>query len=167
MNVFDIRNVVVGHYAAYMKSFVQISDPGIREYLDGHLSRGRLWPDPLVQLNPSFASGGNIDDLVAGKALHPLCSEIFRYGKDSESPRGQRLNLRVHRREALAAARDGASYVLTTETGSGKSLAYFVPIIDRILREEPGRGIRAIVVYPMNALASSQFGELEKFLGED
>lgn len=46
-------------------------------------------------------------------------------------------------------------------------MAYIVPIVDRVLREGSGRGVRAIVVYPMNALANSQRGELEKFLGKD
>jgi ATP-dependent helicase YprA (DUF1998 family) len=50
--------------------------------------------------------------------------------------------------------------VLTTGTGSGKSLSYIVPIVDRILRQGGGDGIKAIVIYPMNALANSQAGEL-------
>jgi hypothetical protein len=57
--------------------------------------------------------------------------------------------------------------VLTTGTGSGKSLSYIVPIVDRVLRaRETDRRpkVRAIIVYPMNALANSQLGELEKFL---
>jgi ATP-dependent helicase YprA (DUF1998 family) len=47
-------------------------------------------------------------------------------------------------------------YVLSTGTGSGKSLAYIVPIVDHILRQGLGQGIKAIIVYPMNALANSQ-----------
>jgi ATP-dependent helicase YprA (DUF1998 family) len=39
-----------------------------------------------------------------------------------------------------------------------------VPIVDHVLRAGAGRGIRALVVYPMNALANSQHGELRKFL---
>jgi len=54
--------------------------------------------------------------------------------------------------------------VLTTGTGSGKSLAYIVPAVDHILRRGSGQGVRALVVYPMNALANSQFNELRKFL---
>lgn len=65
---------------------------------------------------------------------------------------------------AIEAARSGDPYVLSTGTGSGKSLAYIVPIVDRILRQGPGQGIKAIIVYPMNALANSQFEELSKFI---
>ena len=39
-----------------------------------------------------------------------------------------------------------------------------VPIVDHVLRHGSRRGIQAIVVYPMNALANSQLGELDKFL---
>src|SRR5262249_39789868 len=56
------------------------------------------------------------------------------------------------------------SYVLTTGTGSGKSLSYIIPAVDYVLRNGSGAGIKAIVVYPMNALANSQREELDKFL---
>jgi hypothetical protein len=50
---------------------------------------------------------------------------------------------------------------------SGKSLAYIIPIVDHVLRTGAGRGIQAIVAYPMNALANSQAEELSKFLGKE
>ncbi|MBI4601554.1 MAG: DEAD/DEAH box helicase [Planctomycetes bacterium] len=74
------------------------------------------------------------------------------------------MSLHRHQDEAIRAARRGRNYVLTTGTGSGKSLSYIVPIVDHVLRTGSGRGIQAIVVYPMNALANSQRIELEKFL---
>ena len=61
-------------------------------------------------------------------------------------------------------AKEGKSYVLTSGTGSGKSMTYIVPIVDHVLRRGSGKGIQAIVVYPMNALANSQDEELRKFL---
>src|SRR5436305_1649536 len=42
--------------------------------------------------------------------------------------------------------------------------AYVIPIVNHVLQNGSGKGIKAIVVYPMNALANSQLGELEKFL---
>lgn len=66
--------------------------------------------------------------------------------------------------EAIEVARRREPYVLTTGTGSGKSLGYIIPIVDAVLRADPRPGIKAICVYPMNTLANSQCGELEKFL---
>jgi ATP-dependent helicase YprA (DUF1998 family)/very-short-patch-repair endonuclease len=96
--------------------------------------------------------------------LHERCAQIFRRGKSPADTTGEPLLLHRHQREAIEAARTGANYVLTTGTGSGKSLAYIVPIVDHVLKIGSGKGIQAIVVYPMNALANSQAGELEKFL---
>jgi ATP-dependent helicase YprA (DUF1998 family) len=59
------------------------------------------------------------------------------------------------------------SFVVTTGTGSGKSLSFFIPVVDRILREkasDPTPRTRAIIIYPMNALANSQLEEMRKFL---
>jgi hypothetical protein len=62
----------------------------------------------------------------------------------------------------------GSGAMQTTGAGSGKSLAYIIPIVDRVLAAKTTgsykRGIKAIIVYPMNALANSQRRELEKFL---
>lgn len=127
------------------------------------LAEGALWPEPLIQLNPSFEPGEWIDDLVASGVLHEECARIFRIKPEATDP-GRPLRLYRHQADAIRAARSGQHYVLTTGTGSGKSLSYIVPIVDHVLRRGSGRGIQAIVVYPMNALANSQMGELRKFL---
>jgi superfamily II DNA/RNA helicase/very-short-patch-repair endonuclease len=74
------------------------------------------------------------------------------------------MRLHRHQVDAIHEARSRKNYVLTTGTGSGKSLSYIIPIVDHVLRNGRGKGIQAIVVYPMNALCNSQYGELEKFL---
>ncbi len=163
MNIFAYRDRLTDDYASYVESFIQIRDPAIRSYVQQQLDQGVLWPAPLLQLNPLFAPGDSIDELVAQDVLHQECARIFRK-KSQDDPAGRTLRLHKHQEEAIRVARGGYSYVLTTGTGSGKSLAYIVPIVDYVLRHSPGRGIRAIVVYPMNALANSQMKELEKFL---
>lgn len=165
MDVFSLRNALISDYANYIGSFIRIADAGISRVVQDEINAGLLWPEPLVQLNPSFEVGAWIDDLVAEGDLHSECARVFRVGKSLENPVGNSLRLYRHQTEAIGSARSGQSYVLTTGTGSGKSLAYIVPIVDHVLREGSGNGVRAIVVYPMNALANSQFNELEKFLG--
>ncbi len=164
MHIFEFRNRLIDDYASYIKSFIQIRDPHIRSFVERQLQGGMLWPDPLIQLNPLFTPGASIDELVADGTLHRECARVFRKDKSEDDGLGRPLRLHRHQSEAIAIARKGASYVLTTGTGSGKSLAYIVPIVDSVLRHGSGKGIQAIVVYPMNALANSQLKELEKFL---
>ncbi len=125
---------------------------------------GMLWPQPLIQMNPMFQLGCTIDQLVDQGVLHSACAQIFRRGKEEKQPHGHLLHLHQHQEEAIRVARGGHSYILTTGTGSGKSLSYMIPIVDSVLRHPNTPGIKAIVVYPMNALANSQKGELEKYL---
>ena len=164
MDVFDLRNRLVEDYANYTRSFITIADPRIKAFVEQQLQQGVLWPEPLLQLNPTFFPGGTVDDLVADGTLHPECARIFRIGKTDHDFTGQLLQLHTHQVDAVRQAKQGRSYVLTSGTGSGKSLAYIIPIVDHVLRRGSGQGIQAIVVYPMNALANSQAEELKKFL---
>src|SRR5712691_610494 len=166
MDVFRVRDRLIEDYREFTGSFVDIHDKTIREHVAERMARGYQWPDPWLSLNPNFASGGTVTDLITEGLLHPECERIFRL-KDG-NPDGPPLRLHQHQREAIEAARTGSSYVLTTGTGSGKSLAYIIPIVDRVLAAKAAGtyrpGIKAIVVYPMNALANSQLRELQKFL---
>jgi very-short-patch-repair endonuclease len=164
MEVFELRNGLIADYRQYVTSFMAILDTRIRERVETSLREGQLWPDPRVGLNPAFEPGGWIDDLVTDGTLHDACKHIFRAGKGDQDHIGSRMRLHKHQVDAIRAAQQRKNYVLTTGTGSGKSLAYIIPIVDRVLREGSGKGIKAIVVYPMNALANSQIGELDKFL---
>ena len=164
MNVFDLRDRLVGDYASYTRSFIKIADARISDMVDHNLNAGAFWPEPLLQLNPTFLPGGTIDELVAEGTLHNECTRIFRIDKSDTDHTGKQLLLHTHQREAILKAKEGKSYVLTSGTGSGKSLTYIVPIVDHVLRNGSGRGVQAIVVYPMNALANSQDEELKKFL---
>lgn len=163
MNVFDLRNELVSEYGAYTQSFINIRHEALRAKVTEEIDGGALWPRPLLQLNPAYEPGGSVDDLVKAGTLHPECARIFRRKRDDQDP-GAALLLYRHQVEAIERARQGEPYVVTTGTGSGKSLTYILPIVDHVLRRGSGRGIQAIVIYPMNALANSQFDELEKFL---
>ncbi len=96
--------------------------------------------------------------------LHPECARIFRVEKTDTDHIGQAAAASHAPAQAIRKAKEGKSYVLTSGTGSGKSMTYIVPIVDHVLRRGSGNGIQAIVVYPMNALANSQDEELRKFL---
>ncbi len=164
MNIFDLRQDIINDYQQYATSFLTIRDDYIRQRISKEQERGAFWPDPLIQLNPNFKPGAWIADLVQDDTLHRLCETIFAFNKGTSERRPLRLH--QHQLDAVNVARGGHNYVLTTGTGSGKSLAYIVPIVDYVLRQGSGQGIKALIIYPMNALANSQEGELRKFLEE-
>jgi len=163
MNVFELRNQLVSDYKSYVSSFIQIRDNRIRAHVNEQLQAGLLWPEPLIQLNPAFQHGHYVDELADEGVLHKTCKSIFSR-KSQENTGESKLRLHQHQEDAIRVAQSGKNYVLTTGTGSGKSLAYIIPIVDYVLKNGSGKGVQAIIVYPMNALANSQLGELEKFI---
>jgi Lhr-like helicase len=162
MKAFELDDCLIDRYSSFSRSFTRIRSDDLRSAVDHEYDAGRFWPDSLLSINPRYESGPTIDELVANGELDPATGKIFRFG---ETP----LKLHRHQAQALAKARSGRSFVVTTGTGSGKSLCFFVPIVDaivRALRNREPRRTRAIIVYPMNALANSQIKEIDKFIGE-
>ncbi len=172
MDVFEFRRKLVREYEVFTRSFCRIRSQDIQTFADSAYQNERFWPDPLIQMNPGFVSNTTVSKLVAEGHLHPLCDRIFRI--KNEDGTGSTLSLYHHQEEAIKRAAQGKSYIVSTGTGSGKSLAYFIPIVDAILKTKDLQkngsvrkpSISAIVVYPMNALCNSQRDELEKFLAK-
>src|SRR5690242_12316681 len=112
MNVFDLRDRLTGDYSKFVRSFIHIRDDRIRAAVETELNGGLLWPDPLIQLNPSFEPGEWIDKLTDDGVLHDECRRIFRIKPDAEGL-GSPLRLHRHQSEAVRTARGGNNYVLT------------------------------------------------------
>ncbi len=164
MDVFALDCSLVSDYSAFARSFTTVKAEDLRQSIDETYATGRFWPEPLLQLNPHYKPGGSVLGLVRDGTLDPGCAAYFRDFQAGEGESDRSLKLR---REAIVKAAAGKSFVVTTGTGSGKSLGFFIPIVDSAIRarlagEAPRT--RAIVIYPMNALANSQMKELEKFL---
>jgi serine/threonine protein kinase len=172
MDVFGVHRTLIRDYRSFTEGGTVIRDDRIAAFVEDDLNSKSQWPDPWLSLNPFFQSGGTVVELAGQKVLHEECARIFQARKTEGGtvPDGRPLTLHQHQREAIDAAASGASYVLTTGTGSGKSLAYIVPIVNKVLHQRDAEGpkapkrVRAIIVYPMNALANSQLKELEKYL---
>ncbi len=165
MDVFALRDNVIREYERFATSFTTIHAEDIRRRVDEIYAKNRYWPEPLIQINPNYKPAQSIDDLIRDGLLDPGCSSIFRTGDGN----GQSLQLYQHQKEAIALAHDDLSFVVTTGTGSGKSLCFFIPIVSAILtekRDDSTPRTRAIIIYPMNALANSQFEELSKYVKE-
>lgn len=158
MSIFDLHASVLADYRDFVRSFFTVADDRAREFVERALvEEARLWPEFLLQVSPSYARTATVDELAARGILHEETARIFR------TPDGHPFHLYQHQVEALEQARRGQGYVVTSGTGSGKSLTYFVPIVDSLIRQSATADrVAAMVVYPMNPLVNSQVQALEK-----
>lgn len=160
MQAFEFDKKLINSYEQFSRSFSSIRAEDLKKEIDDIYDNGRFWPDALLSLNPRFMSGPTVDELVNSGDLDEGTGRVFRFG---EMP----LRFHRHQAEAIAQAKQDKSFVVTTGTGSGKSLCFFVPVVDAVIRARRAgkpRRTTAIIVYPMNALANSQMKEIDKFI---
>lgn len=156
-NIFDLHKDILDEYKLYIDSFINIADERILEKVKKDFDLGNLYPEPLVQFNPSFESGGNVKDLVNNGILVNEFNNIFYDGENKS------WAIYKHQTEAIIKGNEGKSFVVTSGTGSGKSLTYISTIFNHLFKNPNKPGIKAIIVYPLNALINSQEAALRGF----
>jgi superfamily II DNA/RNA helicase/very-short-patch-repair endonuclease len=156
-NIFDLHNDILTDYKLYIDSFINIADKDIRDKVREDFDSGNLYPEPLVQFNPSFESGGKVEDLINNSVLVRDFNNIF-YDETGNS-----WSIYKHQTEAIIKGNEGKGFVVTSGTGSGKSLTYISTIFNHLFKNPNQPGIKAIIVYPLNALINSQEAALEGF----
>ncbi len=166
LNIFELREYLTDTYESFATSFTIVRAEDLKPKLQQIYQDEKYWPQPLIQVNPRYKPSTNVHELRIGNQIEPETEKIFSINQ-------QPLCLYQHQFESLEKAQKNQSYVVTTGTGSGKSLCFFIPIVNGILSEkrselkEKGQikpRTRAIIIYPMNALANSQREEIRKFL---
>ncbi len=78
MNIFQSHNKIVGDYASYITSFINISDEQIEQKVKNELEAGKLWPQPLLLFNPAYQQVGSISEIVDSGLLTKEAKDIFR-----------------------------------------------------------------------------------------
>lgn len=156
-NIFDLHKSILSDYKLYIDSFINIADEKILETVRKDFDSGNLYPEPLVQFNPSFESGGSVEDLVNTGVLVKDFNHIFYDGENKS------WSIYKHQTEAIVIGNEGKGFVVTSGTGSGKSLTYISTIFNYLFKNPNKPGIKAIIVYPLNALINSQETALVNF----
>lgn len=152
VDIFNLHKDIIEDYKSFVNSFINIKDTTLRSYVESEINRGKFWPEPLIQFNPSFKRGTSVQALCNNGTLHPEIENIFKG-----------FSLFQHQVEAITRGAAGFDYVVTSGTGSGKSLIFLATVFDYLLKHKTSKGISAVIVYPMNALINSQTEEIRKF----
>jgi superfamily II DNA/RNA helicase len=148
--IFSLHKSVMTDYADYVRSFVHIANPEIRDAVQNELCQGnKYWPDPIIQFNPAYKPGETTENLVARQVLHADCLHTFTG-----------FPLYQHQVSAIKLGSQGKGFIVTSGTGSGKSLTFLGTIFNHLLKTPNAPGVQAVIVYPMNALINSQYQEI-------
>jgi len=155
-------------YLHYLQTIKPFQDKWLRQQFTQAISEpDMLVKGPLVEISPPFKTRASIRDLVEEGVLSPLFQNLCT---PDHLPYERPLYL--HQETAIRKVITGRNIVMATGTGSGKTEAFLIPILDHLLREQVGGsldnpGVRALLLYPMNALANDQMkrlrGLLEKY----
>lgn len=152
-------------YLRYLATIYPFRDERLREaFLAAIAEPERLLKGPLLEASPPFQRGRTIEQLVADGVLHPLFKQLCSDALPWERP------LHLHQDRAIThTVQRGRNVIVATGTGSGKTESFLLPILDSLLREQAAGtlhepGVRALLLYPMNALANDQLKRLRRVL---
>ncbi|AGT93585.1 dead/deah box helicase [Rhodococcus erythropolis CCM2595] len=150
-------------YKRYLKTLLAPSDPAIAHAFSGAIDNtDLLTKGPLLELTPPYAAGSTLQEMVNDGVLHPEFVGINSRVVPLDRP------LYVHQETAIRKVVAGRNLVVSTGTGSGKTESFLLPILNSLIAERAagklGPGVRALLLYPMNALANDQLGRLREML---
>ena len=156
-------------FIGYISTLFHISDKDYAAQFAAALrEEGAIAKGPYLDVSDSYKTGKSLAQMIeegeASSLFHSLEGDIPDGEKEIQINRG----LYLHQERALRKTNKGKNLIVTTGTGSGKTECFIIPIINHLLREaEEGTlssGVRAILIYPMNALANDQMKRLRNLL---
>lgn len=155
----------------------EIRHPELNAFLRDHLSgsdteQGALLSSPVFEGAAPYRSSGLTLDSLRTPRLHPRLIKAL-VGAPGEAYRFD-YPAYAHQVEAWAHLRaaDPRSVLVSSGTGSGKTECFLVPMLDDLACEVEaakgaGRGrltgVRALMLYPLNALIASQEQRLQRW----
>lgn len=150
----DTLNETIGRYIGTAVSVSAARTPLLAEAMQQALAREQFVQGPFLESLPDFRKGSSLRGLVEEGVLDPAWERMVKSGHAHLYDR----KLYSHQNDAIRSAVGGTNYLVATGTGSGKTESFLYPLINRLLAsgnlDKPG--VRAILVYPLNALANDQ-----------
>lgn len=165
-NPIAVARKIEKSYRDYIATTIHFDDADLQAQLERILAEtGYLAKGPLLESAPPYKASVCINDLVKEKLL---CRSMLTLGGGDPSAFDPNRKLYKHQEQAIRYAAAGRNYAVVTGTGSGKTECFLLPILNDILcefeQQGPSAGVRAMILYPMNALANDQLKRLRELL---
>ena len=154
------------NYLSFLTASFSLRNVSLSEQFKDKLRHSDdLFKGPILQANPHYRTAHSLNELVQ-MSDSGVCSAFEAYGNLGGFSTTRPLY--VHQEKALRKAAAGENIIVATGTGSGKTESFLLPIINHLLKEKQSGpltpGVRALLIYPMNALANDQVKRLREIL---
>ena len=156
---------------AYIESAYHLSDPHLVQLRRELLEQSEvLCHAPFIESSARYKVGKPYDELN----IPSEAAQLLTYLATMDGGRVVFSQPYQHQADALEAVLDDdlRHTIVTTGTGSGKTETFLLPIIGRLAREAASssnsfqsRAVRALLLYPMNALVNDQLSRLRRLFG--
>ncbi len=157
----ELENYIKSQY--FGKSHILLS--ALSEHLD---DEGVLYQKPFIESSPAYVT---VQNGIQESSIDPWLKEFFLKMADEEL--GIFPSPFRHQVSALEAAMRGEDLFVSTGTGSGKTECFMWPLLAKMATEARNaqsswtkRGVRTLIMYPMNALVSDQISRLRRMIGD-
>lgn len=156
-------------FIGYISTLFHISDQAYAsQFLSALREEGSIAKGPYLDISDSYKTGHSLEELIEEGEASPLFRNLEGAIPDGDKEIQINRGLYLHQESALRKTNQGRNLIVTTGTGSGKTECFIIPIINHLLREagegKLSSGVRAILIYPMNALANDQMKRLRNLL---
>ncbi len=153
---------IVEKYKRYLNTIFQIADANYSNQFKNELANPESFSaGPFLDVTDSFVKGRTITQLISDGIL---AEGVNRIKMPQERP------LYQHQENAIKRVIGGQNIVVSTGTGSGKTESFLIPIFNQLIKEDENNeltpGVRALIIYPMNALANDQMERLRELLAD-
>ena len=168
-NPIEASKAIKDEFISYISTLFHISDKEYEKiFLEELQKEGTITKGPYLELNDSYKKGASLAKLIESNEISPLFNDLEGNLPDKDKELQLNRELFLHQEEAIKKVNNNHNLIVTTGTGSGKTECFIIPIINELLREKEANrlspGVRAILIYPMNALANDQMKRLRKLL---
>ncbi|MEV4296066.1 DEAD/DEAH box helicase [Microbispora rosea] len=165
MDPLKTSGLITDAYRRYLRSILPVRDTKIAEALAAEITNTpMLTKGPLLEATPPYRTGATLQDLINEKVLSPAFAKLGGEELPLDRP------LYLHQEQAIRKATSGRNLVVATGTGSGKTESFLLPILNSLITEHDNGqltpGVRALLLYPMNALANDQLKRLRLMLAQ-
>lgn len=155
---------VFERYVSYITTTFMLKDKTLNQQIDSALNeKSRFSKGPIIEATPPFETGKSLRQLMDEGVLTNAFADL----QSTSLPVDRSLYL--HQEQTIRKiCHEKRNAVVATGTGSGKTESFIIPILNYLLTQKQQNqltpGVRALLLYPMNALANDQMKRLRELL---